>query len=176
MVPLETLDATSDYSPFLSEGVSSELKKAALKKLFFSGKFAARDGLDDYDDDFTYFEPLGDTVTSDMKYHARRKERERLAKLEEEAVHESDLQDEGAQPPVAEVSEDMQNDSAVKESEEDNLGTESESADHPQSSQPDHSGERESLPENESDKKDPDRQLAVNPATDQPPSASGTKS
>lgn len=84
MVALDTLDADSDYSPFMSEGVSSELRKAALKKLFFSGKFGTRDGLDDYDEDFTYFEPLGDTVTSDMKYHARRKEKERLAKLEEE--------------------------------------------------------------------------------------------
>jgi hypothetical protein len=86
MAPVESLDGDSDYAPFLSEGVSSELRKAALKKLFFSGKFAARDGLDDYDDDFTYFEPLGDTVTSDMKYHARRKEKERLARLEEEAA------------------------------------------------------------------------------------------
>jgi len=65
MVALETLDADSDYSPFMSEGVSSD---------------------DDYDDDFTYFEPLGDTVTSDMKYHARRKEKDRLAKLEEERL------------------------------------------------------------------------------------------
>ena len=86
MVALDTLDANSDYAPFMSEGVSSELRKAALKKLFFSGKFAARDGLDDYDDDFTHFEPLGDTVTSDMKFHARRKEKERLAKLEQERL------------------------------------------------------------------------------------------
>lgn len=86
MVALDTLDADSDYTPFMSEGVSSELRKAALKKLFFSGKFAARDGLDDYDDDFTNFEPLGDTVTSDMKFHARRKEKARLAKLEEERL------------------------------------------------------------------------------------------
>ena len=70
----------------MSEGVSSELRKAALKKLFFSGKFAARDGLDDYDDDFTHFEPLGDTITSDMKFHARRKEKDRLAKLEQERL------------------------------------------------------------------------------------------
>lgn len=94
MAPVESLDGDSDYAPFLSEGVSSELRKAALKKLFFSGKFAARDGLDDYDDDFTYFEPLGDTVTSDMKYHARRKEKERLAKLEEEAAAEAKLEEE----------------------------------------------------------------------------------
>ena len=86
MVALDTLDANSDYAPFMSEGVSSELRKAALKKPFFSGKFAARDGLDDYDDDFTHFEPLGDTITSDMKFHARRKEKDRLAKLEQERL------------------------------------------------------------------------------------------
>ena len=82
MPDIETLDAESDYSPFLSEGVSKELRNLALKKLFFSGKFAIRDGLDDYDDDFTYFEPLGDTVTSDMKFHQRRKEKARLAEIE----------------------------------------------------------------------------------------------
>ena len=84
MPPIESLNGESDYSPFLSEGVSKELRNLALKKLFFSGKFGIRDGLDDYDDDFTKFEPLGNTVTSDMKFHQRRKERERLAKLEEE--------------------------------------------------------------------------------------------
>ena len=84
MPDIETLHADSDFSPFFSEGVSKELRNLALKKLFFSGKFSARDGLDDYDDDFTRFEPLGDTVTSDMKYHARRKEKARLAALEEE--------------------------------------------------------------------------------------------
>ncbi len=84
MPDIETLDGNSDFSPFFSEGVSKELRNKALKKLFFSGKFNARDGLDDYDDDFTNFEPLGDTVTSDMKYHARRKEKARIAALEEE--------------------------------------------------------------------------------------------
>lgn len=82
MPDIETLNADSDYSPFFSEGVSKELRNLALKKLFFSGKFSARDGLDDYDDDFTKFEPLGDTVTSDMKFHQRRKEKARLAELE----------------------------------------------------------------------------------------------
>lgn len=84
MPDIDTLNSDSDFSPFFSEGVSKELRNLALKKLFFSGKFAARDGLDDYDDDFTYFEPLGDTVTSDMKFHARRKEKARLAELEEQ--------------------------------------------------------------------------------------------
>lgn len=88
MPPIESLGADSDYSPFLSEGVSKKLRNMALKKLFFSGNFAIRDGLDDYDDDFTRFEPLGDIVTSDMKFHQRRKEKARLAKLEEDRLKE----------------------------------------------------------------------------------------
>ncbi len=88
MEPIDALDADSDYTPFMSEGVSSELRQRALKKLFFSGLFKARDGLDDYDDDFTSFEPLGDTITSDMKYHMRREEKARLAKQEAELEEE----------------------------------------------------------------------------------------
>jgi hypothetical protein len=84
MQPIETLNADSDYTPFMSEGVSKELRQMALKKLFFSGLFKARDGLDDYDDDFTSFEPLGDTITSDMKFQMRREEKARLAKQEAE--------------------------------------------------------------------------------------------
>ena len=97
MPDIDTLNGESDFSPFFSDGVSKELRNRALKKLFFSGKFAARDGLDDYDDDFTYFEPLGDTVTSDMKYHARRKEKARLAQLEEEKLEAERLEAEQAE-------------------------------------------------------------------------------
>jgi len=75
MPDIETLNADSDFSPFFSEGVSKELRNLALS-----------DGLDDYDDDFTKFEPLGDTVTSDMKFHARRKEKARLAEIEEQRL------------------------------------------------------------------------------------------
>jgi len=101
MPDIDTLNADSDFSPFFSEGVSKELRNLALKKLFFSGKFSIRDGLDDYDDDFTRFEPLGDTVTSDMKFHARRKEKARLAALEEER-----LQQESEETDVALAGED----------------------------------------------------------------------
>ena len=92
MPDIESLNGDSDFSPFLSEGVSKELRNRALKKLFFSGKFAVRDGLDDYDDDFTYFEPLGDTVTSDMKFHQRRKEKARLAELEAKELEAAELE------------------------------------------------------------------------------------
>jgi len=121
MPDIETLNADSDYSPFFSDGVSKELRNLALKKLFFSGKFAARDGLDDYDDDFTKFEPLGDTVTSDMKYHARRKEKARLAELEEQKLLQENTSDdevaEENQPVVASEEEITEQVAKVDQSE-----------------------------------------------------------
>ena len=70
MPPLGSLDENSDYSGFLSPGVSEALRRRALRKLFSSAAFNIPDGLDDYDDDFTSFAALGDIVTSDMKHQA----------------------------------------------------------------------------------------------------------
>ena len=78
MPPIESLSSDSDLSGFFSKGVSSALKRAALRHVFQQPQFNVRDGLNDYDGDYTVFEPLGDTVTSDMKWHIARKERERL--------------------------------------------------------------------------------------------------
>lgn len=68
MPPLESLGNDSDYSGFMSPKVSDELRNLALRKLFLGGMFNIRDGLDDYDDDFTSFEKLGDIVTADMRH------------------------------------------------------------------------------------------------------------
>ena len=70
MPPLASLDENSDYSGFLSPGVSEALRRRALRKLFSSAVFNVPDGLDDYDDDFTSFAALGDIVTADMKHQA----------------------------------------------------------------------------------------------------------
>jgi hypothetical protein len=78
MPPLDSLDESSDYSGFLSPEVSEELRRLALRKLFSGASFNVCDGLDDYAEDFTYFEPLGDIVTWDMKAQQRR-EAERAA-------------------------------------------------------------------------------------------------
>ena len=81
MPPLDGLDENSDYSGFLSPGVSEALRRRALRKLFSSAVFNIPDGLDDYDDDFTSFAALGDIVTSDMKHQAEVKaERARQAR------------------------------------------------------------------------------------------------
>lgn len=91
MPDIESLNEDSDFSGFMSAGVSDELRNLALRKLFKAPVFNIRDGLDEYDEDYTYFEKLGDIVTSDMKHQIEMKEkklREALAEEVEVAEHD----------------------------------------------------------------------------------------
>jgi hypothetical protein len=81
--------------------VDPELKRNALRSLFQQAEFNYRDGLNDYDHDFTKQPKLGDIVTVQMK---------RMIKLaQQKAQPESERLDE-AQPTisVASVSEDKE--------------------------------------------------------------------
>ena len=51
MPDLNKLNEDSDYSGFLSPGVSDKLRKLALHQLFHGQSFNVCDGLDDYDED-----------------------------------------------------------------------------------------------------------------------------
>jgi len=93
MPEIESLTPESDYTDFLSPGVSDKLRKLALRKLFHGEGFNIRDGLDEYDDDFTRFEKLGDIVTSDMKHQL---ELEAQRKAEQLLQHEVQPSDEGS--------------------------------------------------------------------------------
>ena len=65
MPPIDGLDRDSDYTPFLGDGVPEKLARAAMRKLWRSDPiFAFRDGLDDYDDDYTIIETIAKAVTS----------------------------------------------------------------------------------------------------------------
>ncbi len=86
MPPIESLDQDSDYSGFMSSGVSEKLRKMALRKLFQSAGFNIRDGLDDYDDDFTGFPALGNLITSDMKHQMEMAEKRKAEEAQDEAV------------------------------------------------------------------------------------------
>jgi hypothetical protein len=68
MPPLESLDGTSDYSGFLSRGVSATLRREALSRLFHSPHLNLADHLDDFPEDYTRFAPLGDLVTADRRH------------------------------------------------------------------------------------------------------------
>ncbi|MCP4471300.1 MAG: DUF3306 domain-containing protein [Gammaproteobacteria bacterium] len=95
MPDIESLTEESDFSGFMSPGVSDELRNLALRKLFRAPVFNIRDGLDEYDEDYTYFEKLGDIVTSDMKHQIemqQQKLREALA-TENEVSDEAELED-----------------------------------------------------------------------------------
>ncbi|RZO22302.1 MAG: DUF3306 domain-containing protein [Candidatus Thioglobus sp.] len=86
MPPVESLGEDDDFSGFLSPEISEKLRKAALRKLFHGAGFNVRDGLDDYDDDFTVFEPLGDIVTADMRHQQEMLERKAREAAEKEAA------------------------------------------------------------------------------------------
>ena len=82
MPAIESLTEESNFSQFMSSGVSDELRNLALRKMFTAPFFNIRDGLDEYDGDYTSFEKLGDIVTSDMRHQM---EIEARKKLEQEA-------------------------------------------------------------------------------------------
>ena len=91
MPDIETLSEDSDFSGFMSSGVSDELRNLALRKLFKAPVFNIRDGLDEYDEDYTSFEKLGDIVTCDMKHQIDMQEQKlREALAEETEVAEQD--------------------------------------------------------------------------------------
>ncbi|MEZ5449046.1 MAG: DUF3306 domain-containing protein [Thiolinea sp.] len=83
MPPLESLDEHSDFSLFMSAGVSEELRRLALRKLFQQPQFNVIDELDDYCQDFTTFAPLGNTMTADLKHRLQREARLQLEALME---------------------------------------------------------------------------------------------
>lgn len=93
MPPLEELGEDSDYSAFFSPRVSPGLRKKALAKLFHSPKFNIRDGLNDYDDDYTSFVPLGNTVTAEMRHRAENLLKRQLEEADDE-TEESQVTDE----------------------------------------------------------------------------------
>ena len=110
MPPIESLGEDDNYGDFLSPEVSEKLRKVALRKLFHGAGFNIRDGLDDYDEDYTFFEPLGDIVTADMRHREEmleRKAREaaEAAEKEQQITAEAGSQS-GQEPATPEPEED----------------------------------------------------------------------
>lgn len=97
MPPLESLHQDADVSMFFSAKVSPQLRRQALRRLFHAPKFNIRDGLDDFDEDYTYFAPLGDTVTADMRY---------MKDVAERRVRELADREARARRPIADASPD----------------------------------------------------------------------
>jgi len=100
MPPLETLGEDDSYSDFLSPAVSEKLRKVALRQLFHGAGFNIRDGLDDYDEDFTIFKPLGDIITADMRHRE-----EMLERKAKEALAQKNKDSDGALTAISEKDE-----------------------------------------------------------------------
>lgn len=113
MPPLETLDADSDYAGFLSDGVSDQLRRLALRKLFKLPGLCTRDGLDDYDDDFTCFVELKDTLTHDMQRMLAR-QLQRDSGMGEQAADASAAAGEGGEAQSPPADDGPPPDSAVR--------------------------------------------------------------
>jgi hypothetical protein len=104
MLDIETLNEDSDFSGFMSTGVSETLRKMALQKLFHGKTYNIRDGLDEYDGDYTSFEILDPSViTCDMKHILEVEAKKLLA--EEKAKEEELLKDDADNEDVIEVAE-----------------------------------------------------------------------
>lgn len=112
MPPIESLNEDSDYSMFMSRGVSDKLRNLALRKMFHVPSFNIRDGLDEYDEDYTFFEPLGDIVTSDMKHQIEMLEKKKQEAAEALALEESEEED------IVEDMDEEESQQALSESDE----------------------------------------------------------
>lgn len=68
----ESLPPGSDFSRYLQEGVSQALRRRALRRLWQADHYGVRDGLDDYDDDYSQLEPLAREAAERLRHWGRR--------------------------------------------------------------------------------------------------------
>lgn len=85
----ETLEAGSDFSAFMVPGVSGALRRRALKRLWATGNYNVRDGLDDYDADYNQLlKPMDSELASKLRRWTHKVE-EAVDKSLDEAEPES---------------------------------------------------------------------------------------
>ncbi|SFU28387.1 DUF3306 domain-containing protein [Halomonas korlensis] len=125
----ESLAPGSDIKAFLEPGVSSGLRRRALRRLFAGDKYGIRDGLDDYDHDYReILKPLASELAQRMrKWTApvdpppEELEREGLEReeLEGKLRADEDSKDEALSPPAQpERPADQDEDQGEKQGEE----------------------------------------------------------
>ena len=69
------LPAGSDFSAFMSSGVSAALRRRALKRLWATGNYNVRDGLDDYDADYRQqLKPMASELAGKLRRWANKTE------------------------------------------------------------------------------------------------------
>ncbi|OPX54418.1 Protein of unknown function [Oceanospirillum multiglobuliferum] len=73
MPEIASLDGNSNVSAFFSEGVSEKLRQKALTALFLKPEFNLRDGLEDYDDDYSQLTEMGQALAAEVRQWVRDK-------------------------------------------------------------------------------------------------------
>ncbi|QEA40006.1 DUF3306 domain-containing protein [Pistricoccus aurantiacus] len=96
----ESLEAGSDFSAYLQQGVSQGLRRRALRRLFATGGYNVRDGLDDYDQDFRQQKPLSAEISARLRQWTQKlEEASESPPLEEEPfVVESKAENDSQNP------------------------------------------------------------------------------
>lgn len=110
----DSLPAGADFSAYLAKGVSRQLRRRALRRLWSTGGYGVRDGLDDYDENYReVLKPLARDLADQLRRWTR----------PEPAAEEGDVQQTRPSPaPEAEQPEaeaDAPQDSAEAISSED---------------------------------------------------------
>lgn len=62
----QQLTPASDFKPFMVQGVSADVKNAAMKKLFTDPHYNVMDGLDTYIDDYSISDPIPEAMLRKM--------------------------------------------------------------------------------------------------------------
>ncbi|WP_434565763.1 DUF3306 domain-containing protein [Vibrio chagasii] len=81
----ETTEELSMAQLLVSEA-SESVKKAALRKLFLSEEFNVRDGLDDYDDDYSNLKSLSEGVAESLRDWVKEKAEEETPNEQEQVT------------------------------------------------------------------------------------------
>jgi len=90
MPDIESLDDESDFKQFFSPGVSEELRNLALRKMFRLPEFNIRDGLNDYDEDFSKMPELTQAVVSKLRNWVEEEIEETQEQLKEQLTDSDD--------------------------------------------------------------------------------------
>ncbi|WP_300270763.1 DUF3306 domain-containing protein [Halomonas sp.] len=68
----DSLPADADFSAYLVKGVSSQLRRRALRRLWSTGGYGVRDGLDDYDENYReVLKPLARDLADQLRRWTR---------------------------------------------------------------------------------------------------------
>jgi len=98
---IETLNESSDYTPFMKNGVPEKLKRLALRKLWKSNPaFGFIDGLDDYDEDYSAIGIVAQEIFTNYKpgkgmvdHDETEEEMDEAVKAEDEVEPEEEARD-----------------------------------------------------------------------------------